>query len=205
MLENTHIILVATIHKLYSMVRRSEPWDLEEPDTNSSGRPVIQDICQMLGCMSRNRIINLTGNLAMPENDEPMDKLVREMEDEPLGQEPVVICEPFHKEQGQQVLQLGDHHAASYSPQSLNIHSDILFVTTPTDDVDVDVDDTLATKQPLPIPNLTFHPCWVNPEQTLAALDEELRLRPELFYFKFEAFPLDQLMFYPTSGQQESE
>ena len=44
MLKNTHLALVATVHKLYAMVRSGQPWDLGEPDLNDRGQPVLHTI-----------------------------------------------------------------------------------------------------------------------------------------------------------------
>ncbi|KLU92044.1 hypothetical protein MAPG_10991 [Magnaporthiopsis poae ATCC 64411] len=53
-LENTQFALVATIHKLYAMVRGSRAWDLGEPELNDRGQPVIHDIASRLGCIRPN-------------------------------------------------------------------------------------------------------------------------------------------------------
>ncbi|KAG9242335.1 N-terminal fungal transcription regulatory domain-containing protein [Calycina marina] len=49
-LENTQYALIATVHKLYSMVRNNESWELGEPEINCKGQPVIHDIALKLGC-----------------------------------------------------------------------------------------------------------------------------------------------------------
>lgn len=50
-LENTQYALIATVHKLYSMVRNNETWDLGEPELNDRGQPVIHDVASRLGCI----------------------------------------------------------------------------------------------------------------------------------------------------------
>ncbi|KAH8667488.1 hypothetical protein BGZ60DRAFT_377469, partial [Tricladium varicosporioides] len=50
-LENTQYALIATVQKLYTMVRNNESWELGEPDMNERGQPVIHDIAFKLGCI----------------------------------------------------------------------------------------------------------------------------------------------------------
>lgn len=50
-LENTQYALIATVQKLYTMVRNNESWDLGEPEMNDRGQPVIHDIASKLGCI----------------------------------------------------------------------------------------------------------------------------------------------------------
>jgi hypothetical protein len=50
-LENTQYALIATVQKLYTMLRNNETWDLGEPEINDRGQPVIHDIASKLGCI----------------------------------------------------------------------------------------------------------------------------------------------------------
>lgn len=50
-LENTQYALIATVQKLYTMVRNNESWELGEPEMNDRGQPVIHDIASKLGCI----------------------------------------------------------------------------------------------------------------------------------------------------------
>ncbi|KAF8856893.1 hypothetical protein BDZ45DRAFT_727107 [Acephala macrosclerotiorum] len=50
-LENTHLSLVATVEKLYFMLKNEESWELDDPEMNEDGRPVIHDIAKALGCV----------------------------------------------------------------------------------------------------------------------------------------------------------
>ncbi|KAH8802664.1 N-terminal fungal transcription regulatory domain-containing protein [Xylogone sp. PMI_703] len=50
-LENTQYALIATVQKLYTMVRNNEPWELGDPELNDRGQPVIHDIASKLGCI----------------------------------------------------------------------------------------------------------------------------------------------------------
>ncbi|RDL31388.1 uncharacterized protein BP5553_09597 [Venustampulla echinocandica] len=50
-LENTQYALIATVQKLYTMVRNNDSWELGEPELNERGQPVIHDIASRLGCI----------------------------------------------------------------------------------------------------------------------------------------------------------
>jgi len=50
-LENTQYALIATVQKLYTMIRNNESWELGEPEMNDRGQPVIHDIASRLGCI----------------------------------------------------------------------------------------------------------------------------------------------------------
>lgn len=50
-LENTQYALIATVQKLYTMLRNGESWELGEPEMNDRGQPVIHDIASKLGCI----------------------------------------------------------------------------------------------------------------------------------------------------------
>jgi hypothetical protein len=50
-LENTQYALIATVQKLYTMVRNGESWELGDPELNDRGQPVIHDIASKLGCI----------------------------------------------------------------------------------------------------------------------------------------------------------
>jgi hypothetical protein len=50
-LENTQYALIATVQKLYTMIRNNESWELGEPEMNDRGQPVIHDIASKLGCI----------------------------------------------------------------------------------------------------------------------------------------------------------
>ncbi|KAI9050578.1 hypothetical protein LZ554_005739 [Drepanopeziza brunnea f. sp. 'monogermtubi'] len=50
-LENTQYALIATVQKLYTMLRNGEQWDLGEPELNDRAQPVIHDIASKLGCI----------------------------------------------------------------------------------------------------------------------------------------------------------
>ncbi len=81
-LENTHLTLIATIHKLYSMVRHSKPWEHGEPGFNCLGQPVVQSIAQKLGCLRINHDIDLPVDSAFPEDESSMAELSRQLEEQ---------------------------------------------------------------------------------------------------------------------------
>ncbi|KAF5268203.1 hypothetical protein FOXYS1_911 [Fusarium oxysporum] len=69
-LENTQFDLIATVHKLYSMVRNNQSRDLSEPELNDRGQPVIHNIAQKLGCIRPNRDIGLPVHSVFPEDED---------------------------------------------------------------------------------------------------------------------------------------
>ncbi|OAA48599.1 Zn(2)-C6 fungal-type DNA-binding domain protein [Metarhizium rileyi] len=81
-LENTQFALIATVHKLYNMVRNSQPWGLGEPDLNDRGLPVIHDIAQKLGCIRPNSDIDLPVHSVFPEDEAGMAELARQLEEQ---------------------------------------------------------------------------------------------------------------------------
>ncbi|ROW10277.1 hypothetical protein VMCG_02139 [Cytospora schulzeri] len=81
-LENTQFALIATVHKLYSMVRNGQQWDLEEPDLNDRGQPVIHNIAQKLGCIRPNSDIDLPVHSVFPEDEQGLADLARQLEEQ---------------------------------------------------------------------------------------------------------------------------
>ncbi|KAH7142813.1 hypothetical protein B0J13DRAFT_526259 [Dactylonectria estremocensis] len=81
-LENTQFALIATVHKLYSMVLNNQSWKLGEPGLNARGQPVIHNIAQKLGCIRPNGDIDLPVHSVFPENEASMAELARQLEDQ---------------------------------------------------------------------------------------------------------------------------
>ncbi|CAJ2503777.1 Uu.00g111710.m01.CDS01 [Anthostomella pinea] len=79
-LENTQFALIATVHKLYSMVRSGQQWDLGEPGLNDKGQPVIHDIATKLGCMRPSADADLPPHSVFPEDEAGLAKLAAELE-----------------------------------------------------------------------------------------------------------------------------
>lgn len=50
MLENNQAALVASVLKLYTMVREGQPWTFGEPGLNEQGQPILHHIIDKLGC-----------------------------------------------------------------------------------------------------------------------------------------------------------
>lgn len=107
-LENTQFALIATVHKLYSMVRNSQQWDLGEPELNERGQPVIHDIAQKLGCIRPNSDIDLPVHSVFPEDERGMAELARQLEEQQSQQQPI------------QQQQLHDTDSAKDSPYPRN-------------------------------------------------------------------------------------
>ncbi|KAH7120695.1 hypothetical protein EDB81DRAFT_873055 [Dactylonectria macrodidyma] len=81
-LENTQFALIATVHKLYSMVLNNQSWELGEPELNDCGQPVIHNIAQKLGCIRPNGDIDLPVHSVFPEDEAGMAELARQLEDQ---------------------------------------------------------------------------------------------------------------------------
>ncbi|GKT91490.1 C6 transcription factor [Colletotrichum tofieldiae] len=79
-LEHAQFALVATVHKLYSMVRNQQRWDLGEPELNDGGRPMIHNIAQKLGYIRPNSDIDLPVPSVFPEDEPGLTKLARQLE-----------------------------------------------------------------------------------------------------------------------------
>ncbi|CAI6047704.1 unnamed protein product [Clonostachys chloroleuca] len=79
-LESTQLSLVATIHKLYSMVRNDQQWGFGEPESNDCGEPVIHSIAQKLGCIRPSNNINLPVSPLFPEDEAGMAELANQLE-----------------------------------------------------------------------------------------------------------------------------
>ena len=79
-LESTQFSLIATIHKLYSMVQNGEKWDLGEPELNDRGQPVVHNIATKLGCIRPNSDVDLPVHSVFPENSADLRDLARQLE-----------------------------------------------------------------------------------------------------------------------------
>ncbi|PTB42185.1 hypothetical protein M441DRAFT_165143 [Trichoderma asperellum CBS 433.97] len=74
-LETTHLALIGTVHKLYTMIQKNKPWDLGEPELNDQGELVIHDIAKKLGCIGPNDEIELPIKYELPTTISGMESL----------------------------------------------------------------------------------------------------------------------------------
>ncbi|KAK4649288.1 Fluconazole resistance protein 1 [Podospora bellae-mahoneyi] len=81
-LENTQFALIATVHKLYAMVRNHQTWDLGEPDLNDRGQPVIHNIASKLGCIRPSGDMDLPPHAVFPEDEAGLTELARQLEEQ---------------------------------------------------------------------------------------------------------------------------
>ncbi|KXX73509.1 Fluconazole resistance protein 1, partial [Madurella mycetomatis] len=81
-LENTQFALVATVQKLFSMVRSQQPWEYGEPELNDRGQPVIHDIASKLGCIRPNSDADLPVHSIFPEDEAGLAELARQLEEQ---------------------------------------------------------------------------------------------------------------------------
>lgn len=79
-LVHTQFALVATVHKLYAMVRNQQQWDLGEPMLNDRGQPVIHNIASKLGCIRPNSDIDLPVHSVFPEDEAGLAELACQLE-----------------------------------------------------------------------------------------------------------------------------
>jgi hypothetical protein len=125
-LEHTQLALVATVHKLYGMLRNSQPWDLGEPELNDRGQPVIHDIASKLGCIRPIADADLPVHSGIPEDEASMAELARQLERQQPTQ-PRSVERASSEELDHSDLDTDYRHAAfgskgnvsSASPQSL--------------------------------------------------------------------------------------
>lgn len=87
MLENTQFALIATVHKLYAMVRTGQSWDLGEPELNERGQPIIHNIATKLGCIRPNADADLPPHSIFPEDEAGLTRLAVELEVQQLDRE----------------------------------------------------------------------------------------------------------------------
>ncbi|KAL6910732.1 hypothetical protein GGI43DRAFT_378687 [Trichoderma evansii] len=74
-LETTHLALIGTVHKLYTMIQKNKPWDLGEPELNDQGELVIHDIAKKLGCIGPDDEIELPIQYELPTTVSGMARL----------------------------------------------------------------------------------------------------------------------------------
>ncbi|KAH8194325.1 hypothetical protein TruAng_011501 [Truncatella angustata] len=79
-LESTQLALIATVHKLYAMVRNGQQWDLAEPELNDRGQPIIHNIATLLGSIRSNADADLPPHTVFPEDEGGLAKLAAELE-----------------------------------------------------------------------------------------------------------------------------
>lgn len=85
MLENTQFVLIATVQKLYSMVRNGETWDLGEPELNDRGQPIIHNVASRLGCLRPNSDLDLPPHTVFPEDEAGMAALARQLQEQAVA------------------------------------------------------------------------------------------------------------------------
>lgn len=72
--------MIATVHKLYAMVRTGQQWDLGEPELNDRGQPIIHNIATKLGCIRPNADSDLPPHSVFPEDEAGLTRLAAELE-----------------------------------------------------------------------------------------------------------------------------
>jgi hypothetical protein len=171
-LENTQLALIATVHKLYAMVRSGQQWDLGEPEVNDRGQPVIHNIATMLGCIRPNADADLPPHSVFPEDEGGLSKLAAELEVQLRERE---SQQPEHKSETDSTCNRTERASSSeldhsdfeqdyrkammsgnlqtLSPQSLSSYNDFDTNTLPNE-----LDPT--TLFPVQSPNAASFPTW---------------------------------------------
>ncbi|KAH6653675.1 hypothetical protein BKA67DRAFT_679617, partial [Truncatella angustata] len=82
MLEHNQLTLIATVHKLYDMVRNGQQWELDEPELNDRGQPIIHNIAALLGCIrpDADAAADLLSLTVLPEQEGDSSELAAEPE-----------------------------------------------------------------------------------------------------------------------------
>ncbi|KAH7168848.1 hypothetical protein DER46DRAFT_502169 [Fusarium sp. MPI-SDFR-AT-0072] len=172
-LENTQFALIATVHKLYSMVRNNQSWDLGEPELNDRGQPVIHNIAQKLGCIRPNSDIDLPVHSVFPEDEAGMAELARQLEDQQKEHEPAKetikdtdssVCNRTERASSSELdhsdfehdyrrAAFGNTNAMTLSPQSFTGSADFDFAPPPPE---IDA----STLFPSQSPAMSNFPAW---------------------------------------------
>lgn len=122
MLENTQFALIATVHKLYAMVRAQQAWDLGEPELNDRGQPVIHNIAARLGCLRSGVDLDLPAHNVFPEDEAGLAELARQLEEQ-QAQQPLPHHHHHHHHH-QQHQQPQKHHHHHHQSQALSSSRD---------------------------------------------------------------------------------
>lgn len=194
MLENTQFALIATVHKLYSMVRNSQQWDLGEPELNDRGQPVIHNIAQKLGCIRPNSDIDLPVHSVFPEDEAGMAELARQLEEQQKdmdmsSQGPLEVdtfaynrtdrassSELDHSdfEHDYRRAVFGGSNAMTLSPQSFTASTDFEFGPAPT--APGDMDTTSVALFPSQSPTVPNYPAWTPPTRQQQQQSNEMTM-----------------------------
>ncbi|KAF4986672.1 hypothetical protein FGRMN_10724 [Fusarium graminum] len=176
-LENTQFALIATVHKLYSMVRNNQSWDLGEPELNDRGQPVIHNIAQKLGCIRPNSDIDLPVHSVFPEDEAGMAELARQLEDqqkehgtqkESIKDTDSSVCNRTERASSSELdhsdfehdyrrAAFGHTNAMTLSPQSFTGSADFDFAPPPPE---IDA----ASLFPSQSPSMSTFPAWTIPK-----------------------------------------
>ncbi|KAF4975429.1 hypothetical protein FZEAL_7777 [Fusarium zealandicum] len=171
-LENTQFALIATVHKLYSMVRNNQSWELGEPELNDRGQPVIHNIAQKLGCIRPNSDIDLPVHSVFPEDEAGMAELARQLDEQQKELEPQMeikdtdssVCNRTERASSSELdhsdfehdyrrAAFGHSNAMTLSPQSFTGSSDFDFAPPPPE---IDA----STLFPSQSPSMSNFPAW---------------------------------------------
>ena len=147
-LENTQLTLITTIHKLYTLVRNGQRWELGEPELNDCGRPVVHNIAQKLGCIRSSSDNDLSVHSEFPEDEADMAKPARQLEDQwkergPQNEVKDIDSSVYNRTEGASSSEIDrsnleqttvNRNAMALFPQSVTCCHDFDFAAPPTID-----------------------------------------------------------------------
>lgn len=186
-LENTQFALIATVHKLYAMVRNSQKWDLGEPELNDRGQPIIHNIASRLGCIRPNSDMDLPIHSVFPEDEGGFAELARQLEEQQgerdarsgIKREPDTNCNrterassseldhsDFEQDYRKSIFDGGGSSQVTTSPQSLT-YNEFEVTSAPS--------DGFSSGQSPSIPQATtFDPTWMGRSPTTMEFAQRL-------------------------------
>ena len=124
-LENTQFALIATVHKLYAMVRNNQSWDLGEPELNDRGQPVIHNIATKLGCIRPNNDLDLPVHSVFPEDEAGMAELAAQLEEAQQMQQHEAGADSSQSQASSVKMEATDSHSCNRTERSSSSVSDL--------------------------------------------------------------------------------
>ncbi|KAL5592347.1 hypothetical protein FOVSG1_006352 [Fusarium oxysporum f. sp. vasinfectum] len=174
-LETAQHSLIATIQKLYEMVRKGQTWELGEPNINDPGLPLVQSIALKLGCIRPKSDVDLPVHTVIPENKGDLLRLRLQLEEYSKKSynrtERASSSEPVHSGfETHYTKQAFSKNTITLSPQRLTTGSDFQF-NPPPSEMDTPPPSTLNLLSWVVTPRI--HPN----DLTMAFLQQAIRMQ----------------------------
>lgn len=122
-LEHTQFALIATLIKLYTMVRKGEMWDYGEPGLNDRGQPIIHHIAEKLGCIRPNSDIDLPVPSVFPQDEQDLAEVAAQLKaqqqsEEAAASEDGMAERASSPDEDHTDFELGDHRKIAFGQQA---------------------------------------------------------------------------------------